>query len=148
MCSITLPLPVAPLSPKNFNPSLSSHSHHRYYPLRSRSATVPPGVTLRDDGTLLARESLEPLPPELVAELMPHHVAVIMDGHGRWAKRRGFAATEGHRAGVGSLKRVVRLCCSWGIEVLTVFACSTENLTRPKVFRVFSFHLHACTFVT
>jgi len=123
MFSTTLPLPLL---------------INRYHPLPSPSPTAPPRVTLRDDGTLLAKESL---PPELVAELMPNHVAVIMDGHGRWAKPRGLAATEGHRAGVESLTRMVMLCCSWGIEVLTVFACSTENLARPKVVGVFLFRI-------
>jgi len=76
---------------------------------------------------------VEPLPEELQAELMPKHVAVIMDGNGRWAKMRGLPASAGHVAGVKSLRRMVRLCYSWGIKVLTVFAFSTDNWIRPKV---------------
>jgi ditrans,polycis-polyprenyl diphosphate synthase len=76
---------------------------------------------------------MEPLPEELQAELMPKHVAVIMDGNGRWAKMRGLPPSAGHVAGVKSLRRMVRLCYSWGIKVLTVFAFSTDNWIRPKV---------------
>lgn len=64
---------------------------------------------------------------------MPKHVAVIMDGNGRWAKLRNLPASAGHQAGVQSLRRMVTLCCSWGIKVLTVFAFSTDNWARPKV---------------
>lgn len=97
---------------------------------------------LRDDageGASLAGESPEPMPEGLTAELMPKHVAVIMDGNGRWAKLRDLPASAGHQAGVQSLRRMVRLCCSWGIKVLTVFAFSTDNWVRPKVTNVFSY---------
>lgn len=97
------------------------------------SAAAPPEVAVRGDGTSVAGEAPEPLPAELAAELMPKHVAVIMDGNGRWAKVRGLAASAGHEAGVESLRRMVRLCGSWGIKVLTVFAFSTDNWVRPKV---------------
>lgn len=69
---------------------------------------------------------------------MPKHVAVIMDGNGRWAKVKGLPPSAGHQAGVQSLRRLVRLCSSWGIKVLTVFAFSTDNWVRPKVILVFS----------
>ncbi|KAL1348920.1 hypothetical protein AAHE18_07G115200 [Arachis hypogaea] len=75
----------------------------------------------------------EPFPEELRAELMPKHVAVIMDGNRRWAKTRGLFPWAGHQAGVEALKEVVRLCRSWGIKVLSVFAFSSENWIRPKV---------------
>ncbi|XP_061347218.1 dehydrodolichyl diphosphate synthase 2 [Gastrolobium bilobum] len=64
---------------------------------------------------------------------MPKHVAVIMDGNGRWAKLRGMPPSAGHEAGVQSLRKLLRLCCSWGIKVLTVFAFSTDNWVRPKI---------------
>ncbi|CAK8537693.1 unnamed protein product [Lathyrus sativus] len=84
---------------------------------------------------------LEPLPGELQAELMPKHVAVIMDGNGRWAKMKGLPVSAGHVAGVKSLKRMVKLCYSWGIKVLSIFAFSTDNWIRPKVEVEFLFTL-------
>ena len=66
------------------------------------------------------------------AELMPRHVAVIMDGNGRWAKKRGMPRAFGHRAGVETLEPIIEACGGWGIEALTLFAFSTENWARPK----------------
>ena len=62
---------------------------------------------------------------------MPRHVAIIMDGNGRWAKARGMPRTLGHRAGVAALKRTVQGAGDLGIERLTVFGFSTENWRRP-----------------
>lgn len=73
------------------------------------------------------------LAEELDASVMPKHVAIIMDGNSRWAERRGMPASMGHEAGVRSLKEVVKLAHTWGVEVLTVFAFSTENWLRPKM---------------
>jgi undecaprenyl diphosphate synthase len=61
----------------------------------------------------------------------PKHVAIIMDGNGRWAKARGMPRTLGHRAGVNALKRTVEAAPNLGIECLTVFGFSTENWRRP-----------------
>jgi undecaprenyl diphosphate synthase len=63
---------------------------------------------------------------------MPRHVAIIMDGNGRWAKKKFMPRTMGHRAGMSSLKKVVRACDDMGIAILTVFAFSTENWKRPS----------------
>ncbi|KAE8680431.1 hypothetical protein F3Y22_tig00111388pilonHSYRG00030 [Hibiscus syriacus] len=63
---------------------------------------------------------------------MPKHVAVIMDGNGRWARQRKLPTSAGHEAGVKSLWEMVELCGQWGIQVLTVFAFSSENWIRPK----------------
>src|SRR5947209_5561984 len=60
------------------------------------------------------------------------HVAIIMDGNGRWAKQRGLPRTLGHRAGVAALRRTVEGAKDLGIERLTVFGFSTENWSRPK----------------
>ena len=60
------------------------------------------------------------------------HVAIIMDGNGRWARRRGRPASFGHRAGVRSIKRVLDGCEQLGVKVLSVYAFSTENWTRPR----------------
>lgn len=62
---------------------------------------------------------------------LPAHVAIIMDGNGRWAKRRLMPRTLGHRAGMSALKRVVKLCDEINIPILTVYAFSTENWKRP-----------------
>ncbi|KAF8049036.1 hypothetical protein N665_2318s0002 [Sinapis alba] len=75
----------------------------------------------------------ETLPEGLQPELMPKHVAVIMDGNGRWAKNKGLQPWDGHRAGVEALREIVELCGKWGIQVLTVFAFSTDNWIRPKI---------------
>ncbi|WP_156120527.1 isoprenyl transferase [Neosynechococcus sphagnicola] len=71
------------------------------------------------------------LPPDLDPQRLPNHVAVIMDGNGRWAQQRGFPRMMGHRRGVRTLKALVRCCQDWGIPSLTVYAFSTENWQRP-----------------
>ncbi|MDI1245166.1 MAG: polyprenyl diphosphate synthase [Rhodoferax sp.] len=62
----------------------------------------------------------------------PHHVAIVMDGNGRWASRRFLPRLAGHKQGVDSLKRCARACDARGIKVLTVFAFSSENWQRPQ----------------
>jgi len=63
---------------------------------------------------------------------IPQHVAIIMDGNGRWAKRRGLPRLFGHRAGAASVREVVEAAGEIGIKILTLYAFSTENWTRPK----------------
>ena len=63
---------------------------------------------------------------------MPRHIGIIMDGNGRWARRRGHPASFGHRAGVRAIKRVLEGCEQLGVEVLSVYAFSTENWSRPR----------------
>ncbi|MBO8159383.1 isoprenyl transferase [Thermosyntropha sp.] len=63
---------------------------------------------------------------------MPKHIAIIMDGNGRWAKKKLMPRTMGHRAGMSALKRIVQACVKLNLPVLTVFAFSTENWKRPK----------------
>lgn len=62
---------------------------------------------------------------------IPHHIAVVMDGNGRWASKRFLPRIAGHRQGVESLKRMVRACAKRDVSVLTVFAFSSENWSRP-----------------
>lgn len=62
---------------------------------------------------------------------LPRHVAIVMDGNGRWAKRRNMPRVAGHKQGVEALRRVVQACLDRGIQVLTVFAFSSENWNRP-----------------
>ena len=70
-------------------------------------------------------------PAELDPSRLPGHVAVIMDGNGRWAQARGLPRVMGHRAGVEALKATLRLCSDWGVKALTAYAFSTENWSRP-----------------
>ncbi|CAK6694950.1 Ditrans,polycis-undecaprenyl-diphosphate synthase ((2E,6E)-farnesyl-diphosphate specific) [Cyanobium usitatum str. Tous] len=80
--------------------------------------------------TTTANASL-PIPAGLDPARLPVHVAVIMDGNGRWAKQRNLPRVMGHREGVEALKRTLRLCSDWGIGALTAYAFSTENWNRP-----------------
>lgn len=74
---------------------------------------------------------LQELPSDLNQDRLPRHVAVIMDGNGRWAKRKGLPRIMGHRRGVDALKDLLRCCNDWGIKALTAYAFSTENWGRP-----------------
>lgn len=62
---------------------------------------------------------------------IPHHVGIIMDGNGRWARARGLPRLAGHKAGTENIRRVLRAATDFGIKVLTVYAFSTENWGRP-----------------
>ncbi|MBI5137645.1 MAG: isoprenyl transferase [Nitrospirae bacterium] len=64
---------------------------------------------------------------------LPRHVAIIMDGNGRWARRQGKSRIEGHRAGVKSVRETVTACRELGVEVLTLYAFSMENWQRPRL---------------
>jgi len=63
---------------------------------------------------------------------LPRHLAIIMDGNGRWAQKRGLPRSAGHRAGVEALRKVIEACVELKVPVLTVYAFSTENWKRPK----------------
>ena len=65
-------------------------------------------------------------------EGLPRHIAIIMDGNGRWAKQRGYPRVLGHREGIKSVREVVEACGELGIEVLTLYTFSTENWRRPR----------------
>src|SRR5881392_2661241 len=73
------------------------------------------------------RASAEPELPEIARS-----VAIIMDGNGRWARRRGLPAAAGHRAGTRALRRTVEAAIDLGVDTLTVYAFSTENWSRPR----------------
>ena len=77
------------------------------------------------------KSSLIELPSDLDQKRLPHHVAVIMDGNGRWARKRGLPRIVGHQKGVDALKNLLRCCDDWGVKVLTAYAFSTENWGRP-----------------
>lgn len=77
---------------------------------------------------------------------LPRHVAIIMDGNGRWAKANGVSTSAGHRAGVEAIRSVLRACSEVGVEIVTLFAFSSENWTRPSaevnaLMRLFSGYL-------
>jgi undecaprenyl diphosphate synthase len=65
-------------------------------------------------------------------EVVPVHIAIIMDGNGRWALARGLPRLAGHRAGTENLRRVIEACIEFGIKYLTIYAFSTENWGRPQ----------------
>jgi len=86
--------------------------------------------TTADAGTL-------DIPPER----LPRHIAVIMDGNGRWASRRGLPRIEGHRHGVAAVRRVTEECARLGVEQLTLYCLSSENWKRPEQELDFLLHL-------
>jgi undecaprenyl diphosphate synthase len=67
------------------------------------------------------------------SDRLPRHIAIVMDGNGRWAKHRGLPRTAGHHAGMEALRRTIRHADELGIQVLTVYAFSTENWKRPRL---------------
>jgi undecaprenyl diphosphate synthase len=70
-------------------------------------------------------------PLNIPAEKIPRHVAIIMDGNGRWAISRGLPRLAGHRAGTENLRRIIRASAEFGVKYLTIYAFSTENWGRP-----------------
>src|SRR5436190_12229675 len=68
----------------------------------------------------------------LDADRLPRHIAVIMDGNGRWAKERGLPRHEGHRRGVVSVRSTIEECCRLGVGQLTLYCLSSENWKRPQ----------------
>ncbi len=80
--------------------------------------------------TLVAGAEIQPT-PEAVPETVPIHVGIIMDGNGRWANRRGLPRLAGHHAGTENVRRITIACTDAGVEVLTIYAFTTENWRRP-----------------
>jgi len=72
---------------------------------------------------------------------LPRHVAIIMDGNGRWARQRGLPRIEGHRRGVATVRRITEHCARLGIEQLTLYCLSSENWRRPAAELEFLMHL-------
>jgi len=70
--------------------------------------------------------------PATTSDRLPCHVAIVMDGNGRWAQQRSLPRTAGHREGVKTVRRIVQACSERGIAVLTLFAFSSENWRRPR----------------
>ena len=74
----------------------------------------------------MTKETLEKL------DKTPSHVAIIMDGNGRWAQEKGLPRVSGHKAGTDNLREVIEACAEFGIQYLTIYAFSTENWKRPQ----------------
>ncbi len=80
-----------------------------------------------------SRTTPAPAPPaDIDRTMVPRHVAFIMDGNGRWARQRGQPRLFGHRAGTQNLRRILETCGARGVEVVTIYAFSTENWGRPQ----------------
>ena len=71
-------------------------------------------------------------PLNLSSYKVPAHIAIIMDGNGRWARQRGLPRVAGHRAGAENLRRIINACVEFGVKILTIYAFSTENWGRPE----------------
>jgi len=72
------------------------------------------------------------MPSNSTVSRIPTHIAIIMDGNGRWAKARGLPRLAGHRAGTENMRRILRACVEFGVKTLTIWAFSTENWRRPQ----------------
>jgi undecaprenyl diphosphate synthase len=83
--------------------------------------------------TLLSRETPMPVTPLRDKSKIPAHIAIIMDGNGRWAKSRRLPRIFGHRAGINSVREIVRACGELGVQILTLYAFSSENWSRPSI---------------
>ena len=70
--------------------------------------------------------------PQVDFDRLPRHIAIIMDGNGRWAKKRGLPRTAGHAAGAETFRTIATYCKDIGLDYLTVYAFSTENWKRPE----------------
>ncbi len=103
---------------------------------RSRFIGQPEAASA-EDGVVSLCAPNETSAPRLLAQLdrtrLPRHIAVIMDGNGRWAKKRHLPRIFGHRAGMDSVREIVRACGDLGIEALTLYAFSSENWSRPAL---------------
>jgi undecaprenyl diphosphate synthase len=92
--------------------------------------TIEPTIALQ---SLIAQAPRwAPLASPLPDAQMPRHIAIIMDGNGRWATRRGLLRVKGHRSGVDSVRAITKYCGQIRIQTLTLYAFSTENWKRPK----------------
>jgi len=81
---------------------------------------------------IFKKKQQEKLLKEIDKENLPRHVGIIMDGNGRWAKRRGLPRSAGHSAGARTLKKITEFASEMGIRYVTAYAFSTENWKRPK----------------
>ena len=97
--------------------------------------------TLRQQILATGAANAEPNADPAAEPKNPRHIAVIMDGNGRWAQRQGLPRIEGHRRGVASVRRITEECTRLGIEQLTLYCLSSENWKRPPEELDFLMHL-------
>jgi undecaprenyl diphosphate synthase len=90
---------------------------------------MPPATDIE---TGSAADKITPSPVTSKWDKVPQHIAIIMDGNGRWAQQRGLPRLAGHRAGTENVRRIMEACVDLGIKILTLYAFSTENWTRPQ----------------
>lgn len=69
---------------------------------------------------------------DICKDELPQHIAIIMDGNGRWAKKRGLTRSVGHRAGMEKIREITQLCSDFGVKILTIYAFSCQNWKRPR----------------
>lgn len=89
----------------------------------------------------MSQDEIPAILSDVPRELWPRHIAIIMDGNGRWAQRRDLPRIEGHRRGVDSVRRVTEECTRLGLEQLTLYCLSSENWKRPQQEIDFLMHL-------
>ncbi len=82
---------------------------------------------------MVVKHSLDKTLPKLDLTKLPQHIAIIMDGNRRWAKKHNLPVSFGHKAGAASVREMVETCAALGIKALTLYALSTENWTRPEI---------------
>jgi undecaprenyl diphosphate synthase len=82
--------------------------------------------------TLMTNEKADSEAKQSSSNRIPKHVAIIMDGNGRWAKQRGLPRSAGHHQGTENLRQIIRASVEFGVEILTIYAFSTENWNRPR----------------
>lgn len=110
------------------------NQHTKINKLKIKNTSVAPeDSTAKKERKPPQQQQQRRFPSELQKEIMPKHVAIIMDGNSRWARSRGLPTSMGHHAGYNALKDIVQLSYEWGIKAVTVFAFSSENWRRPKV---------------
>src|SRR5689334_23644533 len=83
------------------------------------------------DSSTVDQISVEELATRLEPDLLPKHLAIIMDGNGRWAEARSLPRIAGHREGIKSVREMITMCLELGIQALTIYAFSQENWNRP-----------------
>src|SRR6476620_7635377 len=91
-----------------------------------------PFLILHSDNLSLLLQKMDDLLTRIQKDRLPRHIAIIMDGNGRWAKEQGHDRLYGHYHGVESVRNIVEGCAELGIEYLTLYAFSTENWDRPQ----------------
>ena len=82
--------------------------------------------------TIITKETRRERGALLPLDKVPKHVAIIMDGNGRWARQRGLPRSAGHRQGTENLRRIIRAAAEFGVQIVTIYAFSTENWSRPR----------------